>query len=167
MADIEGTASDAFNEWAIEIVSTVQAEVIPLGTMIDRLLKQGMSEQRIMQLIAADLETNPLFGKFAKNLVDKVVDPGVKRTMDRIAQEAWTDLDVVLEWQAVLDDRTCPDCKERHYDYPPATYDEWIELGLPTWGATICGFNCRCKLVPKGRKTTEPVRRARRKKGRK
>ena len=165
MADVEGTASDAFNEWAIEIVSTVQAEVIPLGTMIDRLLKQGMSEQRIMQLIAADLETNPLFGKFAKNLVDKVVDPGVKRTMDRIAQEAWTDLDVKLTWQAILDDRTCPDCNERHG--MTATYDDWIDLGLPTWGATRCGFNCRCKLVPAGTALDTPVRRAKRKKGRK
>lgn len=50
-------------------------------------------------------------------------------------------------WLTIGDGKVCPDCIERG-DTQPQPWDDWMDQGLPREGATQCGFNCRCQLVP-------------------
>lgn len=51
-----------------------------------------------------------------------------------------------LEWVTVGDKSVCDDCAGR--DGQQKTIDEWSAEGLPREGATLCGDNCRCMLLP-------------------
>ena len=153
-ANVAAAAEVAFNEWAVAIVQTTKASAVPLQQAIDRLLKRGLSESEIFETLTKDLETDPMFGSFLKKVNDETVDPGVKRTMDDIAKETWGEQQL-WQWQSINDERRCPDCESRHGQIK--TEDEWLKLGEPTWGGTRCGFNCRCKLVPSGKATDEPI----------
>lgn len=42
--------------------------------------------------------------------------------------------------------KLCPDCTARAGKI--FTYNEWVKLGLPGTGRTICGPFCYCKLIP-------------------
>ena len=57
-----------------------------------------------------------------------------------------------FSWVAVMDNKTCPDCSERH-TRPPAPMSYWDNVGKPREGATICGDACRCLLIPEGFET--------------
>lgn len=50
-------------------------------------------------------------------------------------------------WQWItVSTRPCPDCQPRAGKVFP--YSEWVKLGIPGAGRTICGPACRCKLLP-------------------
>jgi hypothetical protein len=50
-----------------------------------------------------------------------------------------------LTWITVQDKKVCDDCGPRHGSTHSAT--EWIEMGLPRTGWSVCGGRCRCVLV--------------------
>lgn len=50
-------------------------------------------------------------------------------------------------WVTMGDDNVCPDCVERG-GWEPKTWDEWVEIGLPRTGSTLCMTTCRCDPMP-------------------
>ena len=56
--------------------------------------------------------------------------------------ESW-----LLVWVAVGDKNTCPDCIVRA-GMPAMLYKDWVSLGLPGAGLTVCRDRCRCFLMP-------------------
>lgn len=48
-------------------------------------------------------------------------------------------------WVTIGDSRVCPDCVGRG-SMEPKEIEEWVSIGLPREGATLCGDNCRCIL---------------------
>ena len=61
----------------------------------------------------------------------------------RPPEEQW------LLWQTCSSkDKSCPDCHDRHGIV--ARIDWWEDAGMPRDGMTVCGGNCRCRLVPVG-----------------
>jgi hypothetical protein len=53
----------------------------------------------------------------------------------------------ILVWQNV-GIKNCPDCQGR--EGKEATREEWLQIGFPKSGWSICGHNCNCVLVGKG-----------------
>lgn len=51
-----------------------------------------------------------------------------------------------LIWITVQDKKVCDDCFPRHGETRTAA--EWIDLGLPRTGWSVCTGYCRCILVP-------------------
>lgn len=51
-----------------------------------------------------------------------------------------------LTWVTVLDKKVCSDCDKRHGE--ARTAQEWIDLGLPRSGWSVCTGFCRCILIP-------------------
>lgn len=50
-------------------------------------------------------------------------------------------------WQWIaINTKPCPDCQVRAGKVLP--YAEWVKLGLPGSGRTVCGSFCMCKLYP-------------------
>jgi len=160
---LQQVAEDGLDRWIIWLIDTGISQTPTILQTIDRLLNKGRSPDEVLKLLTADLKTNPFFGSFIRE-IKKNGEAGIKRLIDDMQQQSvWGDPEK-LQWQAVLDERTCPDCVARHGLVKTRT--EWEVLGEPTWGGTVCGIHCRCKLVPVGRATKEPVRvpRRRRKK---
>ncbi len=160
--NVIAAAEAAFDDWAITITQSAQANAVPIKQTIQRMLARGIDEQTIFDTITAGLENNAQFGRWFAEVNRHAVQPGVPRVNADIARETWGEQQL-WQWQAILDDKTCQPCKDRHLMI--RTEDEWLELREPTWGGTPCDDNCRCKLVPVGRATDEAMRRSRRKKG--
>ena len=57
-----------------------------------------------------------------------------------------TGVSEALTWITVLDKKVCGDCDKRHGMCQTA--QEWIDLGLPRSGWSVCTGYCRCILVP-------------------
>jgi len=70
-------------------------------------------------------------------------------------QESGGDLDVTFVWQAVSSN-VCPTCEQRNGE--EHTYADWLLLGLPGSGATLCGHNCHCRLVRVDAERLRPVK---------
>ena len=66
---------------------------------------------------------------------------------ERERKELGLRADSLVQWVAVGDDRTCPDCDSRH-DEEPTTMAAWEAVGLPGSPNLICNGNCRCMLIP-------------------
>lgn len=157
---VAAAAEAAFEDWSITIVQSAQANAVPLKQTIERMLARDVPLEDILESVTSDLELNPQFGRWFKQVNQEAIETGVKRVNNDIAMETWGRPEL-LQWQSVgADGRRCPDCAERHGLIK--TEDEWLKLGEPTWDGTRCGDNCRCKLVPVGRADDGPITRARR-----
>lgn len=49
-------------------------------------------------------------------------------------------------WQAVLDEKSCASCEDRHGD--ERQMRSWENSGLPGDDSLVCDGNCRCELIP-------------------
>ena len=58
-------------------------------------------------------------------------------------------------WQTTSDN-ICPDCMELHGE--THTMEEWILIGLPGNGQTVCRTYCKCMLLPEDQVLSVPVR---------
>ena len=117
-------------------------------------INQGWSEQQIYEALARDLDTG---GRIFRNVFSELdeatqevthatlnavqVQREAERrnlTYDQAQAEEWT-------WICALIN-TCPDCLTRHGQ--TLTRAEWIKLGLPGSGWSVCGGYCVCILEP-------------------
>jgi hypothetical protein len=55
--------------------------------------------------------------------------------------------DTKMKW-VINSFNTCPDCLVRNGLVK--TYREWLALGMPKSGFSVCGNNCKCDLIPIG-----------------
>ncbi len=95
----------------------------------------------------------------AQRLVGQVARSVANQTIGDMRQVAILDADPRPEddrWYmwvtASGKEHSCPDCQDRHGIV--ARMDWWEEAGMPRDGMTVCGGNCKCRLVmvsaPKG-----------------
>ena len=127
-----------------DITLNIEVATITIKQFVKSRLASGMSITEIRNILQKDLiEGGQLFGDFRKNV----------KSIQRKASEDFARLPMIedeerdLEWVGIGDSRVCPDCIERNY-MKPKPYAEWAAIGLPGDGATVCGANCRCFLMP-------------------
>jgi hypothetical protein len=142
---------------AITLMAKVTRSSITLQEYIQMRLVQGATKAAIQADLLADLEEGGrIFGEFKRALqptfagsTSRFRDVGVLAQMGITTQ---------YRWVAVLVN-TCPDCLERHNQVKK--WAEWEDEGLPRSGATVCGQNCKCVLLPKEVAELEPIKRSR------
>lgn len=76
-------------------------------------------------------------------ITEQILGPEIDELTPAQAQELAGD--VIVRWVCTLVN-TCPDCIVRHL--ATATLNEWIAVGEPGTGWSICQDRCRCVLVP-------------------
>jgi len=108
----------------------------------------GMGDPAIFANLMNDAQTGgPLFGKFENT---------VKRTMFGSIQKASIQGELItyqnngidvseLQWVA-FSKKPCPDCDPR--DGRRETFEQWVIVGLPGVGWSLCGHSCNCRLEP-------------------
>lgn len=139
----------------LEIVlsAKVARSAISLDEYIRLRLSQGATKQTIKASLLLDLkEGGRIFGEF-KNALQPTFAGSVSRFRD-VGELAELGLDIKYRWVAILVN-TCPDCLDRHGQVQQ--HEDWEQLGLPRTGATVCGENCKCVLLPEEATELEPI----------
>ena len=159
-ANVEQVADEAYAALVVQTAQSGAAAAMTLDAEVSRLLQSGMDIEKIEEFLLNDLETEgPIFGEFIGS-IRRQFDGGVKWVQERVEFAAWDtkakDLgydsaEEMLQLWILVSDNPCPDCIERSA-MGPRPRAEWVEMGLPGAGGTICGPRCHCHLapVPKG-----------------
>jgi len=123
-----------------------ETQAITMTQLIKKMSAQGMGKDAIKQTLIRDLrEGGQIFGDFRKQFKSNM-KWGIEETA-RKEFEAGADKDTGMwEWLAIADNRLCPDCADRNA-MSPMRWSEWESIGLPGGGSTICGANCRCRMI--------------------
>ncbi len=119
---------------------------------IRRMRRMGVSDKAIYEMLLLDAkEGGRLFGQFNNSikghLYNGIQDASVIGEYD-IYQEEGIDTDM-REWIVQGSDTgPCPNCAVRTGMVLP--YADWIEIGLPGTGWSVCKGACLCRLIPAG-----------------
>lgn len=138
-----------------ELKTEIKKEVLTIDQFIRKSLSSGMEKDNIRQILKSDLQTGgQLFGDFRKN-IKSTCRNGLE---DAARKEVLKEDARLWDWVGISDNKICDDCLERN-NMEARTKSEWAEMGLPGEGATVCGANCRCVLMPVGTldKKSKPI----------
>lgn len=107
---------------------------------IQRLRRNGVSEQSIIRTLQADLTNQGrIFGEL-RNAINRGVTGGINQAFRRYGEMGGK-----LKWIAISKN-ICPDCKERAGQVD--TWEGWEARGMPGSGFSVCKEYCYCQLVP-------------------
>jgi len=131
----------------------IARSAITLEEYIQMRQSQGASLEAIRADLLIDLEEGGrIFGEFINAL--KPTFAGSTSRFRDIGTLSEIGIEKTWRWVAVLIN-TCPDCLDRHNQ--AKTWAEWEAEGLPRSGATVCGQNCKCVLLPEEAASLEPL----------
>ena len=104
----------------------------------------GMSDTGIIESLRTDLQSNGrIFGEFGNSIRRGIVS-GIMQG-SRLGQDKLYG-NQLMQWISVGTPRICTDCEARVGEIK--TYQEWIDLGLPATGWSLCREFCYCQLLP-------------------
>lgn len=101
----------------------------------------------MIKLSGGDLMNKRTWRKWKKKYL------GLKKGEDPDNIEFWKSAvegKVRFTWVSLNDKDTCQDCMNIDLKQPRegATWEEWVNFGLPGSGHTKCRERCRCRLAP-------------------
>ena len=142
-----------------QISNAAAQTTLSLEEAITNMKVSGMADSAIRQSLLSDLNSGgPIFGSF-RNKVKNTVRNGVEFSSNQSSKGVFVKAGVErFQWVTVGDGKVCPDCDERHGETGTMEYFEL--LGLPGSGFSVCGPNCRCKVIPanyKGENLDKPL----------
>jgi hypothetical protein len=130
------------------------AAVSSIRAKVSGMVLRGMTVEEITAKLLADLESG---GQIFAGLLAETdrawasLDSGLQaanRAFRRAGPGA--DADPDMEWVAIVDGATCPECLVLHGMVKRLS--EWIELGMPGEQDSSCNLgevpHCRCAVVP-------------------
>jgi len=130
------------------LVQEAQKEVLTLSQFIKRAKASGMVDKEIENMLFNDLEKGgQIFGDFRKQLKGSM-KAGIEQAGRGAIRDEFADVQL-WDWLGINDSHICSDCLARH-NMPAQSWEKWQAMGLPGSGATICGKNDRCVMVPAG-----------------
>ena len=142
-----------------QISNAAAQTTLSLEEAITNMKVSGMADSAIRQSLLSDLNSGgPIFGSF-RNKVKNTVKNGVEFSSNQSSKGVFVKAGVErFQWVTVGDGKVCPDCEERHGE--TGTMEFFELLGLPGSGFSVCGPNCRCKVIPanyKGENLDKPL----------
>lgn len=131
---------------AAGLIDEAAKQTLTLKQVIRRMKTSGMADMEIEKMLFRDLhEGGQIFGDFRKQ-AKATVKGGLENAGRNEIRQSF--LDVKLwDWLGIVDGKICDDCLSRH-NMSAQTWEQWEAIGLPGSGATMCGQNCRCILIP-------------------
>ena len=120
--------------------------------MLDSGMEPDAVRQALQVQLANPLALGPVFSSLVQGLAAAAAS-GVQVVGNQAMLASLTatpgapDIDdAVWVWLTVHDSRVCPDCGKRHN--VKRTLAEWVALGEPRSGWSVCGDRCRCVIMP-------------------
>lgn len=137
----------------IVLSAKVGRTAVTIEEYVQLRLAQGATLDIIRTDLLTDLEEGGrIFGEF-RNMLKPTFAGSTSRFRDAGAL-AEMGMSKKYRWVAVLIN-TCPDCLERHNQVQ--LWELWEDEGLPRSGATVCGQDCKCVLLPEEITELEPI----------
>ena len=136
---------------ANQISTSAAISALSIEEAITTMLASGMSREAINAVLIGDLTSSgPLFGAF-KNKLKSTVRNAIEFSSNGSSNGKFVAAGVErFQWISVGDGKVCPDCEERHGETGTAEFFDLI--GREGSGFSVCGPNCRCKILPDGYK---------------
>jgi hypothetical protein len=103
----------------------------------------GLTEQGLLQTVQNSL--NGWGNKVLNILQETYTIAYTDGNMEFTLQEDAYDINQEYTWELGGSVKHCPDCLARAG--MKMTYAEWVEIGTPRTGCTVCGGYCQCELV--------------------
>lgn len=153
---------DEIKALTITLEASALRTAITIEEFIELALLQGVGEAELKAQLLEDLtEGGRIFGEF-RNSVKATAAGSINRFRDA-GQLSEIEVDQKFRWAAVLVN-TCPDCLRRH-NMMALEWEEWVAIGLPRTGQTVCKQHCKCMLVPDSDVKLNPIFRDKQKSG--
>jgi len=142
---IEKLSDEVSRRLLLNIKFEAEAMASMVTSEVKKLLARGISEQEI----ARQFTEQVLYG----GRVADTLKRGYLGTMSKPL--VWIENEAVHQaypqetkwvWVSVSHKNRCPDCTDRHGQV--ATWEQWEAMGLPGYGATVCGYYCMCQVLP-------------------
>jgi len=115
--------------------------------LVANLRKRGSTDQDIINVLLDDFDNNgQLFGSLKRQMFGASVEM-LQNVDNDIKLTEWKEQGYSEDetWVSVLVN-TCEDCFPRHSVTRP--HNEWVEMGLPGTGWSVCKARCQCQLIP-------------------
>ena len=111
---------------------------------INILRQAGLGDTGIVESLRTDLFNNGrIFGEFGHSIKRGIVS-GIMQG-SRIGQDKVYG-NQLMQWISVGTPKICEDCEKRVGEV--RSFQEWLDLGLPATGWSICREFCYCQLIP-------------------
>jgi len=153
--NVPDTADEAYALLVQQMAQAGVAGAMTMDVIVQRLLAAGNTKAQVLAILLADIAAEGrIFGDFL-NGVRQQFDGGIKWTQERTEFAAWDSQAKLLGYGTaeemrqvwiLVSDNPCPDCIERSR-MGAKPRDEWVAMGLPGEGTTICGPRCHCHMV--------------------
>lgn len=116
---------------------------------IERLTRNGVSEQSIVGILDTDLKSRGrIFGELSNSIKRGVVG-GINQAFRRSGE-----MGEGLRWIAVSKN-ICDDCQSVAGEVD--TWENWEQRGMPGSGWSICKDSCYCQLVPESMEIDDSI----------
>jgi hypothetical protein len=135
------------------LVAEMERDFNILKSNIDIYFKNAELSGMTKNDILADLIKSAKDSKGAFKNFDKTIKDTTKKALLR--EQSSAEIDTYIEqygidgewtWITIHSSGICPDCHARAGR--TLSYNQWLKMGLPGSGSTICEQYCRCKLIP-------------------
>ena len=142
-------------EMLLSTLDDMVFEVEVFGNQIEKQVTKLTKSGMIMSEIEATLNQDMIlggriFGQLRNSIKDSIVD-GVNQS-SRFGQYSGYDLNLGTFVWVTVSNRVCVDCQER--EGYTGTFDDFVRIGLPGAGRTVCKEYCYCVLDPTGELST-------------
>ena len=111
---------------------------------INILRQAGLGDSGVIESLRTDLLSNGrIFGEFSHSIKRGVVSgimQGARIGQDKVYGNQ------LMQWVSVGTPSICSDCASRVGEV--RTFQEWLDLGLPATGWSICREFCYCQIIP-------------------
>lgn len=128
-----------------QILATMEAYLTEFEGNIAYMKTSGMTDKAIKDRLLVDLEREGrLFSPIKSNLKNSVksaINGASSEASNRTQQAAGI---TEFTW-VTISAKPCPDCDDRAGE--TGTMEFWEAAGKPKSGFSVCGTNCKCRLV--------------------
>jgi len=152
---VEDAADEAYALLVQQMAQAGAAGAMSMDVIVQRLLSSGSTPAEVEAILLADIEAEGrIFGDFLKGIRQQF-DGGIKWTQERTEFAAWdkqaqkmgyASAEEMRQVWILVSDNPCPDCIDRS-GMGALPRSEWVAMGLPGEGTTICGPRCHCHMA--------------------
>jgi hypothetical protein len=126
--------------------SELQIYLIRIRQRSSEMLGAGIAPEEIRNTLIDDIKNKS--GEFGQltGALGTAVDKSINQTAIGASDEPIKGISDKFKWTWEPGAEHCDTCSERNGQVK--TYDEWVSLGLPGAGTTVCTIYCKCALLP-------------------
>lgn len=144
--------TNLYSDLSLNIEEEVEIFALTLQAEVNSMRRAGMADKSIYNSLLKDARENGrVFGQF-NNKVKDVLYAGVQGASAIGERALYQSEGVNLErwvWVTTVSPTgPCPDCAAN--EGMELSYNDWIDIGLPGSGWSVCKGACLCELRPAG-----------------